>query len=405
MDVEIDYTEKIRLFQNMSDNYNEETALEYLEINDWNERKAVESYLKSNKKLNQSNRQTIRDSNESQSNRQNQLSQVNKGEGGLFSKVSSFLYSLLCNKRNDSDKENDINFNEIFELYPFKSKVYNDFLEKTKSKLGIIIIYKNEDVRVLNNIQSSIEINENHYIIDILNNNYVMYVTSNSSIEGQSIINEYKFNSNKTNISIVSLNKFNKFSIIDSHKGTLNFESFQNMIISNLERKKEEKNDTNSFDYIDENQHLSQAALINKQKVELERLEKDEENKKRKAKQEEELKKKERIEEEERKKKANQQKITSISLLPHEPSADDGNSTLIIFRYPHSEERRQRRFLKSERIELLYIYVRSLGSDIFEESNEFEIITPFPMRIYKDMSKTLEDEHLYPNAVVQIREI
>lgn len=405
MDVEIDYTEKIRLFQNMSDNYNEETALEYLERNDWNERKAVESYLKSNKKLNQSNRQTIRDSNESQSNRQNQLSQVNKGEGGLFSKVSSFLYSLLCNKRNDSDKENDINFNEIFELYPFKSKVYNDFLEKTKSKLGIIIIYKNEDVRVLNNIQSSIEINENHYIIDILNNNYVMYVTSNSSIEGQSIINEYKFNSNKTNISIVSLNKFNKFSIIDSHKGTLNFESFQNMIISNLERKKEEKNDTNSFDYIDENQHLSQAALINKQKVELERLEKDEENKKRKAKQEEELKKKERIEEEERKKKANQQKITSISLLPHEPSADDGNSTLIIFRYPHSEERRQRRFLKSERIELLYIYVRSLGSDIFEESNEFEIITPFPMRIYKDMSKTLEDEHLYPNAVVQIREI
>lgn len=403
MDVEIDYTEKIRLFQNMSDNYNEEIALEYLERNDWNERKAVESYLKSNKKL---NRQSIKNSNESESNQHYKLNQSNKGEVGYFSKVSSFLYSLLCNKRNDSDKENDINLNDIFELYPFKSKVYNDFLQKLKSKLGIIIIYKNEDVRVLNNIQSSIEMNENHYIIEILNNNYVMYLTSNSSMEGQSIINEYKLNMNKTNISIVNLNKFNKLNIIDSHNGTLNFESFQNMIIFNLDKKKEEKNNYNTnSDYIDENQPLSQAALINKQKVELERLEKDEENKKRKVKQEEELKKKERIEEEERIKKANQQKIASISLLPDEPSTEDGNSTLIIFRYPHSEERRQRRFLISDKIELLYIYVRSLGTDIFEESNEFEIITPFPMRIYKDMSKTLEDEKLYPNAVVQIREI
>ena len=53
----------------------------------------------------------------------------------------------------------------------------------------------------------------------------------------------------------------------------------------------------------------------------------------------------------------------------------------------------------------LYNVAMALSSNNRSPYGGFEIITPFPMRIYKDMSKTLEDEKLYPNAVVQIREI
>ena len=35
---EIDYTQKIRNFQHLTDNYNEEEALMYLEKHDWNEK-------------------------------------------------------------------------------------------------------------------------------------------------------------------------------------------------------------------------------------------------------------------------------------------------------------------------------------------------------------------------------
>jgi hypothetical protein len=53
---------------------------------------------------------------------------------------------------------------------------------------------------------------------------------------------------------------------------------------------------------------------------------------------------------------------------------------------------------------MLYDFVDSLGTDIFMESNEYELIQPFPFRLYSDKEKTLEEEKLL-NAVLQIREI
>lgn len=78
---------------------------------------------------------------------------------------------------------------------------------------------------------------------------------------------------------------------------------------------------------------------------------------------------------------------------------------MIILRYPHSDQRAERRFYKSDKIEILYDFVFTLGKDIFEESGEFELIQPFPFKVYNDKAKTLEDEKLFPNAVLQIREV
>lgn len=47
----------------------------------------------------------------------------------------------------------------------------------------------------------------------------------------------------------------------------------------------------------------------------------------------------------------------------------------------------------------------SLGADVFEESDKYELIQPFPFKLYNNKERTLEEEQLFPNAVLQIREI
>lgn len=148
---------------------------------------------------------------------------------------------------------------------------------------------------------------------------------------------------------------------------------------------------------------LTQAELIEYQKKQLEKLELEENRKK----QEEEEKRKqilkEQQEKEEKERQAQKLKEEKAKSLPDEPEKS-ADTTTIIFRYPHSEQRKERRFLKTDKVQLLYDFVHSLGTEMFEESNEFDLIQPFPMKKYNDMDKTLEEEKLYPNAVLQIRE-
>jgi UBX domain len=52
----------------------------------------------------------------------------------------------------------------------------------------------------------------------------------------------------------------------------------------------------------------------------------------------------------------------------------------------------------------LYDLVESLEEKIFEETEEFDIIQTFPYKVFSDREKTLEEEKLFPNALLQIRE-
>lgn len=199
--------------------------------------------------------------------------------------------------------------------------------------------------------------------------------------------------------------------VIDRLDFGVNTESVKDMILKNMDleqlKSKGSRKVSNSekIDYskVDETK-LSGAQLIEHQKRQLEELEEEEANKRLI---EEEKKRAQLKEEQERKQKEqlakeNQQK--KACSVPAEPE-QSSETTHIVFRYPHSDLRKERRFLRSTKIQVLYDFVSSLGTEIFEESGEFELLQPFPMKIYSDMEKTLQEENLYPNAVLQIREV
>ena len=55
---------------------------------------------------------------------------------------------------------------------------------------------------------------------------------------------------------------------------------------------------------------------------------------------------------------------------------------------------------------VLYDFVSSndMEEKIFEESEEFDIIQQFPYKVFNDMNRTIDEEKLFPNAVLQILE-
>jgi hypothetical protein len=205
---------------------------------------------------------------------------------------------------------------------------------------------------------------------------------------------------------------------MDTNNLVSNVNNISNKRNSNLNKESQSMNSKNSlkkefkdtdFGYIDENNidynRISEADLIEIQKRQLEALEKEDSMKKiqEEKKKQEELKLKK--EAEEKLKKEQELKDEKRKTLPPEPSEDNKEASKIMFRYPHTEQRVERRFMKTDKISSLYDFVCTLGTEIFEESGEFELITPFPFKIYSNKDKTLVEEGLFPNAVLQIREV
>ena len=66
----------------------------------------------------------------------------------------------------------------------------------------------------------------------------------------------------------------------------------------------------------------------------------------------------------------------------------------------------QRKFLKTDVVALLYLYIKSLGREIYIENDEnhFSLIQSFPFKNLDEVqNNTLEQEGLYPNAMLQIK--
>ena len=84
---------------------------------------------------------------------------------------------------------------------------------------------------------------------------------------------------------------------------------------------------------------------------------------------------------------------------------NDRNSTKIVFRCPDLNRRIERRFLKTDTVDILYNFVDSLGKEIFSESEAYELVQTFPFKSYTNKQRTLGEEGLFPNAIIQIREI
>lgn len=89
-----------------------------------------------------------------------------------------------------------------------------------------------------------------------------------------------------------------------------------------------------------------------------------------------------------------------------EPPQDDPNACHLVFRLPGSGERVNRRFLKTQKIQVLYDFVESLGEQLQFENmhtphgDNFTIFQSMPRKEYIDREKTLGEEGLFPRAML-----
>ena len=94
--------------------------------------------------------------------------------------------------------------------------------------------------------------------------------------------------------------------------------------------------------------------------------------------------------------------------LKPEPSDDNPDKCIILFRFPDGEKTVQRKFLKKDKIKDLFDFIKSLGREIFteEEHHHFSLLQTFPYKLFDEIqNNTLEQEGLFPNSVLQIKEI
>ena len=93
--------------------------------------------------------------------------------------------------------------------------------------------------------------------------------------------------------------------------------------------------------------------------------------------------------------------------IPKEPDERDPNACTIAFRYPYGEKQIKRRFNKTDKIEVLFNYVKSLGREIYSKPiyNNFELIYGFPpINFETKRDNTLDEEGLFPSSMINIIE-
>ena len=124
------------------------------------------------------------------------------------------------------------------------------------------------------------------------------------------------------------------------------------------------------------------------------------------------LEKEKMIEEKEKLKKMINKEIEESKKMAQnlkpEPEDNNPDKCIILFRFPDGEKTVQRKFLKQDKINILYDFIKSLGRDIFTENehHHFSLLQTFPFKSFDDKkNNTLEEEGLFPNSVLKIKEI
>ena len=234
-----------------------------------------------------------------------------------------------------------------------------------------------------------------------INNNFIESEHMGDFFLGNSIeipklfgYNNEQMNNNINNYPIN--NNFNQLNNNFVNKNPIpNLESNNNMNNNNISNNSSNKNDNNVL--ADSIAQLSDAQVLLKRKEQFDKLEKEQQEKEKKE--AEEKKKKEKYEEESK---------LAKDLLPEEPKENDEDVCSIAFRTPNGEKIFERRFLKTDKISILYNYVKSMGREIFSEndSNDFDIIClGFPPKnLENKKNSSLEEEGLFPNSTLQIQE-
>ena len=388
----INYNQKISNFLVMTETGDPDIATQYLTSANWDETLAINNFFKQIKiNINQNNSNNRNINNDLENN------ENNNNNWSFYSLIIEPIKNLFasCYDRREVDIGEE---NKIFQYLPNKVNQLEHFNKLIKKNIGIIIFYNGNNIPFLNNFIS--QICRNTMLINLLKQNFIIYplligtddafkirkiVTTDNLIFPSFVFCYINSNNN-------SLNQNCVLNTLESESITI--EVFHNQLLDSLEKiNKNKKIIKDSYNY------LTDAEILQKQKNDMEALENQIQKKEEELKQE---KLNEKLKLEEIENKANAAKLKIVE----EPKEDNPDCTIICFRYPDGEKRIDRRFLKTNTIQNLYDYVTSLGKEIYteEENNTFSLYQPFPPKKYEIMENTLEQEGLFPNAIIQIKE-
>jgi hypothetical protein len=442
----INYAEKIGNFNLITGNQNEDLAYKYLYKTEWDETKAVALYNEDSKKMidQLTKHLQMKERKEKMKPKNIKYYQEYKIDSinNIFNKITSYF------------KEDNSKYFKHFSKLKNAINILDDFiyLLKKNSKTGIIIIYSSNQMRLI--IDQFKTILNEPLSNELFFHNVLLYPAIDSSAEGDNFINE--LNCTKLPTFIVCKYKndealaiigrldipFNlsdfRDKILESeqvyiNKPQKNHHHHNNKNISSNHTKEENKNQNNEnninkngdkyipnigdYDLEDEegldfiynfpennNLKMTDGQVLAFQELKLRELEKVEEKK--------ELEERKKLEKEENykniiNKEIEESKKIAESLRP-EPDDDNPDKCVIMFRFPNGEKSIQRKFLKQDKIEILYEFIKSLGRDIFTENehHHFSLLQSFPFKTFDDKKdKTLEEEGLFPNSVLQIKEL
>jgi hypothetical protein len=405
-----DENQKLLNFMEISKINDINLARKYLISANWDEEQAMNVYFSRKDKINFINENekniNIPNINNIPQNKSSNNNSANNNDNndGFFSRyIFSPLLTLFssCYNHSDSDEEDD---SKIFHFLPNKVKDFSKFTLYIKKYLGIIFFYDRNNFEFLKEFIN--KICRNTTIMDILKQKCLIFPILSTSSNGykiQDIISDsnlscpsliFCYNKEKENI-------FGKNNIIEIIKEeSISIDIFYKTL-TNLIMQIEEKNNINKNILQESNSYniLTDGEILQRQKKEMEELEKNAQKMEENIKIENNKKKEilENIEKtaEELKKK-----------FEIEPDKDNPDCCTISFRFPDGDKRQDRRFLKNNKVKDLYDYVKSLGNEIYTEEGNgvFSLYQPFPPKKYENMENTLENEGLFPNAVIQIKE-
>ena len=399
-----DENKKIINFMEISKINDFELAKKYLISSNWDEAQAINKYFSRIDKNNSINEKDFNLNNkEIKKNSQNNSSSNNDDNEGFFSKyIFSPIYSLFssCYSNHDSDYEDET---KIFHFLPNKIQDFSKFNQFIKKYIGIIIFYDKKNLEFLQQFIN--KICRNSSIMNILRQKCVIFPISSSSENGYKILNIlsdsnilypsliFCFNKSKDNI-------FDKNNLIEIINGeSVNVDIFYKSLIQSISKIEQNNNLINNEQESNNYNFLTDGEILQKQRNDMEELEKNVQ------KMEEEINT-ENIQRRENINKIEKEAEKYKAKFVAEPDKDNPDCCTICFRYPDGDKRRDRRFLKTDKIKILYEYITSLGNEIYTEDGNgvFSLYQPFPPKKYDNMESTLENEGLFPNAVIQIKE-
>ena len=276
----------------------------------------------------------------------------------------------------------------------------------------LICFYKNDThfavIGLISNIMKNIKLlNEKLLEAHELFSDGYNFPSISNNIPKNDIISNYNKNNINNNVNYNKNKNLNNNKINNNINNNINKNNFPNNNVNtnNTNNKDSILNDINNYLPEDINDfklinrdsytYMTDAEVLAKQEREMKSLERMEENKRL----EEERKEKAKKEEEEKKKQEELiekiKKESLLNILPEEPSDDNPDKCVIVFRFPDGEKVVQRKFLKTNTISLLYLYVKSLGREIYSENEEqhFSLIQSFPFKNFDEVqNNSLEQE-------------